>query len=290
MIKRFDALIILSMLMVVGCEGEKPGIIAPGAKVENPAGGFIFTEGPGADAKGNVYFTDIPNNRIHKWSTDGRLTVFRKNSQGANGLYFDKSGNLFICQGGGRKMVVINPAGELRVLADNYEGKGFNSPNDLWVDPKGGVYFTDPRYGDRGNMLMGEHVYYLHPGGDKAIRVIDDMTRPNGIIGTGDGKKLYVTDPGAGKTFSYKINPDGTLTDKKLFVAEGSDGMTIDNKGNIYLTTSVVAVFNPAGEEIGTIEVPERPSNVCFGDKDKKTLFITARTSLYSVRMNVKGL
>ena len=187
-------------------------------------------------------------------------------------------------------MVVIDTVGELKVLTDNYEGKAYNTPNDLWIDPKGGVYFTDPRYGDRSGMVMAEHVYYLADGSDKPIRVIDDMTRPNGLIGTADGSRLYVTDPGAGETFSYTINPNGTLSDKKLFVSEGSDGMTIDNKGNIYLTTSVVAIFNPAGEKIETIEVPERPSNVCFGGKGKKTLFITARSSLYSIDMNVKGL
>jgi hypothetical protein len=135
----------------------------------------------------------------------------------------------------------------------------------------------------------GEHVYYLSPDRKKIVRVIDDMVRPNGIIGTADGRKLYVTDHGGGKTFSYTINDDGTLSNKTLFAPEGSDGMTIDNEGNVYLTTRVVAVYNKEGEKIEEIEIPERPANVCFGGKDRKTLFVTARTSLYSIKMRVKS-
>jgi gluconolactonase len=166
-----------------------------------------------------------------------------------------------------------------------------NSPNDLWPDPKGGIYFTDPRYGDRTGMEQaGEHVYYLTPNRKKLIRVIDDLVQPNGIIGTADGKTLYVGDYGGKKTFMYSINEDGSLSDKKLFAPEGSDGMTIDNQGNIYLTNKAVMVYNKDGKKIETIEVPEEPSNVCFGGKDRQTLFITARASLYSVQMRVSGV
>jgi gluconolactonase len=260
-------------------------------KVTKLTGGFRFTEGPAADAEGNVYFTDIPNNLIHKWSVDGKLTTFRENSRGANGLFFDKAGNLLACEGGGRQLVSIDPNGQVTVLADKYQGKKFNSLNDLWIDPSGGVYFTDPRYGSKDGMEQdGEHVYYLSPDRKKVIRVIDDMIRPNGIIGTPDGKLIYVADHAGRKTFVYTINSDGTLSDKKLFAPEGSDGMTIDNQGNIYLTTRVVAVYNPKGEKIQEIELPERPANVTFGGKDKQTLFITAQTSLYSIKMQVKGV
>lgn len=281
------------LLVVTTCySAEGPSVVAPGAKVEKLAGGFTFTEGPAADAGGNIYFSDIPNNRIHKWSLDGKLSTFREDSGGANGLFFDKSGNLLACEGGGRRLVSISPQGAVTVLADRYQDKRFNSLNDLWIDPKGGVYFSDPSYGrSRDDMEQdGEHVYYLSPDRKKLIRVVDDMVRPNGIIGAPDGKKLYVTDHGGGKTFSYAINEDGTLSNKKLFAPEGSDGMTIDNEGNIYLTTSAVSVYNRQGKKIQTIEIPERPSNVAFGGKDAKTLFVTARESLYSVRMLVKGL
>jgi gluconolactonase len=270
---------------------EKISVVAAGAQVQKLAGGFRFTEGPAADAEGNIFFTDIPNNRIHKWSLDGKLSTFRENSGASNGLFFDRNGNLLVCEGGGRRLVSIDPQGNITLLADTYNGKQFNSLNDLWIDLKGGIYFTDPRYGNRSGMEQdGEHVYYLTPDRKDIIRVIDDMVRPNGIIGTPDGKLLYVTDHGGKKTFVYTINSDGTLSNKKLFAPEGSDGMTIDDEGNVYLTTNGVQVYNKRGEKIETIAVPEGPANVCFGGKDRQTLFITARTSLYSVRMRVKGI
>jgi len=281
----------VTAIAMTGCAADNASVVAPGAEVKKLCNGFRFTEGPAADAKGNVYFSDIPNNRIHKWSLDGELTTFRENSGGANGLFFDDRGNLLACEGGGRRLVSIDPQGNVTVLADSYRGKKFNSLNDLWIDPKGGVYFTDPRYGSRNNMEMdGEHVYYLSPDREEVIRVIDDMVRPNGLIGTPNGKKLYVTDHGGGMTFVYTIGKNGTLSNKKLFAPEGSDGMTIDNKGNVYLTTKAVTVYNKNGDKIETIEVPERPANVCFGGKDRRTLFITARTSLYSARMRVQGV
>ncbi|MBN1765510.1 MAG: SMP-30/gluconolactonase/LRE family protein [Sedimentisphaerales bacterium] len=269
---------------------EKTSVLAPGAKVEKLAGGFSFTEGPVADAKGDIYFSDIPNNRIHKWA-DGNITTFMEDTGGANGLFFDKKGNLLACAGGSRMLLSIDPQGKVTVLAETYNGKKFNSPNDLWIDPKGGIYFTDPRYGARDGMEQGgEHVYYLTPDRKKLIRVIDDVVRPNGVIGTPDGKRLYVGDHGGNKTWTFTINEDGTLTDKKQFAPEGSDGMTIDTEGNIYLTTNLVVVYNSKGEKIESIKIPEGPANVCFGGADKQTLYITARSSLYSVRMRTKGI
>jgi gluconolactonase len=303
--KWYVLMVFLVVAAVVGCKKEAASkelsIVAAGAEVKKLAGGFKFTEGPAADAEGNIFFTDIPNNRIHKWSLPapvvaqaqvaGKLSTFRENTGGANGLFFDKAGNLVVCEMGNGRLVSIDMEGKLTVLADKYDDKPFNSLNDLWIEPNGGIYFTDPRYGRRDNLPQdGEHVYYLSADRKKLIRVIDDMVRPNGLIGTADGKVLYVADPGANETYVYSIKADGTLSDKKLFAPEGSDGMTIDNEGNIYLTTSVVAVYNSRGKKVETIVVPERPSNVSFGGKDKQTLFITARTSLYSVRMRVKGL
>jgi len=284
------AILLIVCAAAGGGIAQDASVVAPGAKVKKLAGDFRFTEGPAADAKGNVYFTDIPNNRIHVWSLDGTLSTFRENSGGANGLYFDKDGNLLACEGGGQRLVSIAPDGKVTALVEKYADKPLNSLNDLWIDPKGGVYFTDPRYGNRDNLPQdGEHAYYLTPDHKKVMRVIDDMVRPNGVIGTPDGKKLYVTDNGGRKTFAYTMNADGMLSDKVLFCEEGSDGMTIDDQGNIYLTTSVVAVFSPEGKKIEEIEIPERPANVTFGGTDNKTLFITARTSLYSIAMNVAG-
>jgi gluconolactonase len=292
MSRKWIGLVVLVVILItISSSAEKVSVIAPGAKVEKLASDFKFTEGAASDAEGNVFFSDIPNNRIHKWSLNGKLSTFRENSGGSNGLYVDKKGNILACEGGGRRLVSIDPKGNVTVLADKYQDKRFNSINDLWLDPKGGVYFTDPRYGPRDDMEQdGEHVYYLSPDRKKLIRVINDMVRPNGIIGTADGKLLYVADHGGNKTFVYTINKDGTLSNKKLFAPEGSDGMTIDNEGNVYLTTKVVAVYNSKGQKIETIEVPEGPANICFGGKDKKTLFITARSSLYSLQMRAKGI
>ena len=283
-----SALSLVILMSITSCHAGS--LIAEGATVQKLAGGFAFTEGPAADKAGNILFTDIPNNRIHRWSLDGILSTFRENSGGANGLYFDKRGHVLVCEGGGRRLISIAPDGAVTVLADAYNHKPLNSLNDLWIAPDGRIYFTDPRYGNRDGMEQGgEHVYSLSPDRNTLTRVIDDMVRPNGLIGTPDGKTLYVTDNAGRKTFSYRIQKDGSLTNKKLFAPEGSDGMTIDELGNIYLTTRAVRIYNPKGTVIETIQVPEGPANVCFGGKDRKTLFITARTSLYSARMKVGG-
>jgi gluconolactonase len=294
MIKRFGhtfaPIIVLALASQLSAGAELSDLVMEGAKVERLAGGFEFTEGPACDAAGNIYFSDIPNSRIHKWSVNGNLTTFRENSGGANGLYFDTDGNLLACEGGNRRVTRISPDGEVTVLADRFGGKKLNSPNDLWIDPRGGVYFTDPRYGSQDGLEQdGFHVYYLAPDTGELVRAIDDLVKPNGIIGTSDGELLYVADSGANKTYVYKINPSGSLADRRLAAPEGSDGMTLDESGNLYLTRDGVVVYSPAGEKIGTIETPERPANVTFGDNDRKTLFITARTGLYCLRMNVRG-
>ena len=282
--------IIKSIFIVVAvgvgtvCAGIYPDVTS---EVKQVATGFKFTEGPAVAPNGDIYFTDIPNNKIHAWSAKGNLSTYRENSGGANGLLFDNKGNLLICEGGNRRLTLINPKGKVTILADNFKDKKLNSPNDLWIDPKGGVYFTDPRYGKRDNLEQnGEHVYYLPPEGGPLKRVIDDMVRPNGIVGTPDGTTIYVADHGGKKIWSYSIDNDGTLSNKKLFIKEGSDGMILDSKGNLYLTTDAVLVYNPEGKLLRRIEVPERPANVCFG-KDGETLFITARSSLYAIRPNI---
>jgi gluconolactonase len=267
--------------------GDETDLVAPGAKPRKLAGGFKFTEGPAADAKGDIYFTDIPNERIHKWSRDGKLTTFRENSGRANGLFFDTDGNLLACEGGSRRVTRTSMDGKVTVLADSYLGKKLNSPNDLWIDAKGGVYFTDPRYGTQDGLEQaGFHVYYIKSGGGDVVRVIDDLVKPNGVIGTKDGKQLYVADPGAGKTYVYEIQDDGSLASRKLAAPEGSDGMTLDERGNLYLTREGVEVYGPGGKKIASLAVPERPANVTFGGK---TLFITARTGLYALEMKVRG-
>ena len=275
----------------VAAAGEPTELIAPGAKVEKLADGFRFTEGPAVDRDGNVYFSDIPNSRIHKWSVEEKkLSTFRENSGRANGLYFDRQGNLVACEGGNRRITSISPEGKVTVLADSFKGKRLNSPNDLWIDPQGGVYFTDPRYGNQQGVEQdGFHVYYISPDRKSVTRVLDDLVKPNGIVGTADGKLLYVADPGANKTYVYRIADSGRLEKLPTVFPEGSDGMTLDEKGNLYLTRAGVRVYSPQGRLITTIEVPERPANVCFGGKDRKTLFITARSGFYALKMAVRG-
>ena len=272
-------------------------IIAKDAKIKKLSDGFRFTEGPAVDKEGNVYFTDQPNNRILKWSvTDEKLSVFHENSGRANGLYFDKDGNLLSCSDMDNEIWKIDMKGNHKILVSDFDGKKLNGPNDLWVHPNGGIYFTDPLYKrdywTRNPEMQqdGEHVYYISPDYTKVIRVDIDLEKPNGIIGSPDGKRLYVADIKAGKTYVYDIQPDATLTNKKLFTSMGSDGMTIDSQGNIYITGRGVTVFNPKGEQIAHIPVEAGwTANVCFGGKDMKTLFITASEYLYSIKMNVKG-
>ncbi|MCB2219081.1 MAG: SMP-30/gluconolactonase/LRE family protein [Bacteroidetes bacterium] len=262
--------------------------------IEKLAGGFQFTEGPAVDARGNVYFTDIPNNMILIWTIDNELDTFRTNSGRANGLYFDKDENLLACEGEKGQITSTSPGGEYLTIATEYNGKRFNQPNDIWPDGKGGVYFTDPKYSEDTLLPQdGMHVYYIHPDRTSVTRVCDDFEKPNGIIGTPDGKILYITDNQAGKTYQYDVQEDGSLSNKSLFVDLGCDGMTIDTEGNVYLTTNgknVVDIFSPSGDLLTSIEVPEKPSNVCFGGKNRNQLYITARTSIYRVELNARGV
>lgn len=277
-------------------EGNNHNLIAKGAVLTKLSDQYSFTEGPAADKKGNIYFTDQPNNRIMKWSVNGELSVFMENAGRANGLYFDHEGNLLACADEKNEIWKIDQNKNTTVLVNDFEGKKVNGPNDLWVDPKGGIYFTDPFYKrdywkHTSKEIEKECVYYLSPDKSKIINVDDELIKPNGIIGTSDGKTLYVADIAANKTYSYIINSDGSLGKKTLFTESGSDGMTRDESGNIYLTGKGVTVFNPKGEKIAHIDVQEPwTANVCFGGKKFKTLFITAGKSVYTLEMNVRGM
>jgi len=277
------------LLAIPGTKPAPQSIVAPGAKLVEVRKGFKFTEGPVADAAGEVYFSDVHANRTYKWSPEGDVKLFRENTGSANGLAIDLAGNLIVCESGNGRITSTNAKGEVTVVADKYDGKRFNQPNDLWIDPNGGVYFSDPIYGRVENAQHGEYVYYISPDRKKVTRVIDDMVRPNGLVGTPDGRMLYVADHGAGKTYRYTVNADGTLRDKTLFASNGSDGMTLDAAGNVYLTTDAVLVYDPSGRQIARIEVPQQPTNLCFAGRDGKTLFITARTGIYSIQMKVSG-
>ena len=284
-------LLLTTALVAWPSAGRAADLVAPGAKPAKLAGGFKFTEGPAVAANGDVYFTDIPNNRIHKWSVaDKKLSTFAEETNGANGLYFADDGSLYACQGNAKRVVAYTPDGsDTSSLAKRYDGKKFNKPNDLWIDAKGGIYFSDPNYGNKELSQDGMHVYYIQPGGEEVVRVADGFKTPNGLIGTPDGSTLYIADIGGGKIYRYVIQEDGSLKDKKSFCESGSDGMTLDQHGNVYLTSGTVKVFNPKGEQIADLKFPESPANVVFGGKELKTLFVTARTGFYSLDMEVTG-
>ena len=187
-------------------------------------------------------------------------------------------------------IVSIDTLAQSTILASEYSGLPFNEPNDLWIAPDGGIYFSDPVYFKTSLQQDGEHVYYLPPDSETVTRVIDDMIRPNGIIGTADGNTLYATDHGAGETYQYTINSDGTLSGKQIFTYIGADGMTIDSEGNVYLCENGVLVFDAQGNQVETISLPDQVTNACFGGSENSTLFITTRTGLYSIAMNVSGV
>jgi gluconolactonase len=274
------------------------GIIAPGAELVEVSAEFRFTEGPAADAAGNVYFTDQPNDQIMIYTTDGRLETFMKPSGRSNGLFFDTDGSLIACADEKNELWRINvQTKEHIVMAQRYEGKLLNAPNDVWVHPKKGwIYFSDPFYKrtwwDRGPTEQPcEGVYRINADGTGLVRVIDDLVKPNGLIGTLDGKTLYVADIQDRKTWAYTIASDGALTNKRLFCTPGSDGMTLDACGNVYLTGDGVLVFDSAGRQIEHIKVPQRwTANVTFGGQDRQTLFITAGPAVYTLKMNVCGI
>ena len=286
---------LLAALPCPSTRADATNIIADGATPRKLADGFTFTEGPACDSRGNVFFTDQPSDRILEWTTDGRLLTFLQPCGRANGLCFDRKGNLWACADEQNELWRISPKGRKTVVLKDYEGKLFNGPNDVWITRRGDLFFTDPYYKrpwwKRGEKEIPECVYHLSADGKSLTRVIDDLQQPNGIIGTPDGKTLYVADIGAGKTYRYHIGKDGSLQDKTLFCKMGSDGMTIDDRGNIYLTGKGVFVFDPSGNKIETIEIPEPwCGNVCFGGKSKNLLFITASKGIYGLTMNVHGV
>jgi gluconolactonase len=297
--KSVNTLFLLLFLLSFNAYSQDDGlntIIKPGSEPEKLSGEFSFTEGPAADSKGNVFFTDQPNDRIMVWKTNGELSVFMQPSGRSNGLFFDRNGNLWACADEKNELWKISADKNVEVILDGFNGKFFNGPNDLWIAPDGSIFLTDPFYRRSwwNHVAMPQDkqcVYYLSPDHKTLKKVAEDLVQPNGIIGTPDGKILYVADIGDKKTWSYSINADGTLGNKSLFCEMGSDGMTIDRKGNIYLTGKGVTVFDKTGKRLGNIAVPENwTANVCFGGKDRKSLFITASKGLYKIRTIVKGV
>ena len=288
------AVALLSALSAFSLLADSP-VRATGSTPQLLSKDFKFTEGPIADQQGNVYFTDQPNDRIMVWTVEGKLETFLQPSGRANGLYFDLRGNLLACADEKNQLWEIAPDKTVTVLVENFEGKLLNGPNDLWVDPNGGIFFTDPFYkrdywGRSEKQIEKENVYYMPPNRSGFRIAAAEFVRPNGIVGTPDGKALYVADLSGRKTYVFNIGSNGKLSNRRLFASMGSDGMTIDREGNLYLSGRGVTVFNRDGEKIDEISIDEGwTANVCFGGRDRTTLFVTAMDSLYSIKMKVKG-
>jgi gluconolactonase len=274
--------------------------VGPAGEVVKVADGFTFTEGPAWDGKEHLYFTDVGQAKIHTIGPDGTAKLFAENTGPCNGLMFSADGELVACDMGGGRLVAWNVASkELRVLADKYGDKRFNAPNDLVIDAAGGVYFTDPQFRAPQPLPQGgQGVYYRAPDG-AVTRVIENLPAPNGILLSIDEKTLYVLPSMTAEMKAYTIEAPGKVGPERAFCTVknvdggeggGCDGATIDERGNLYLTTALgVQVFDAKGASLGTIEFPEQPSNCTFGGADGKTLYVTARTSVYSAPMLVKG-
>jgi gluconolactonase len=289
-------LIPVALLLSMNAAAQSGSLVAQDAVVQKAGSGFLFTEGPAVATNGQVYFTDQPNDKIYRWDEKRGISLYLEDTRRANGLYFNHKKQLVACADLYNQLVIWDKNKKMHVVFDGlYEGKHINAPNDLWIAPNGGIYFSDPYY-HRSWWPEGHEeiqdvrgVYYLSPEGE-IKRVIDDFKQPNGLIGTPDGKTLYAADINDRKIWKYDIQPDGSLTHKTLFASKGSDGMTMDQAGNVYLTSGKVWIYSPSGERIHEIEVPEAPSNLCFGGKKRNILFITARTSVYTLSMKTRGV
>lgn len=301
---RLPALLVAGLsLLFLSCAAVPAAELSElvGGNAVKVVGDCKFTEGPAWHPDGYLLFTDIPNNRIVRVNTDGSSSDWLTDSGGANGLMCTQSGDVYAAQGGEGRVAKFRTGtdgkGELvKVLAADYDGKPFNRPNDLAVDPVGGLYFTDPNYSQDPATQPVEGVYYISAQG-KVTRVVDDLPRPNGVLVTQDGKSLLVANINLRQIVKYDIEAPGKLSKGTvIFTGEeetdggGPDGMTFDSQGNIYATYKSVVILTPEGGLTGRIEIPEKPANCAFGGDDNRTLYVTARTSLYSVPMKVAGV
>jgi gluconolactonase len=292
-------LIVCTLLYLsAAAHAQIPGI-GPIGDIKKLHTDFEFTEGPAADVKGNVYFTDIPKERIHKIDKDGKLSVFTDKSGHANGLMFNAKGELVACEMDGALVAWDVAKNTRRVIADKYMGKRFNAPNDLVVDREGGIYFTDPIFRAPKPLPQDKlAVYYISSKGE-VTRLVDNLPNPNGVILSPDEKTLYVIPSGQADMMAYPVEGPGKIGKGKVFCTlkqpegkkgTGGDGLTVDTKGNLYITSGLgLQVFDPSGKALGIIAFPEVPANVTFGGPDLKTLYVTARKSVYTAPMEAQG-
>jgi gluconolactonase len=262
-------------------------------QVQRFATGFRFTEGPAWSREGFLLFSDVPNDRIMKYVPGEKPVVFRENSHGASGNAFDAQGRLYSCESRTRRVVRMNKKGDIQVLADKWEGKRLNAPNDIVVRRDGHAYFTDPAFGNQADTreLDFYGVYHVTPKGELRL-VAKPAGRPNGIAFSPNGRMLYVADSDNHDVRAYDVDRNGEVSNERVVISEVDgvpDGIRVDEKGDIYVAANGVAIYNAQGKLIETLLTAETPANCAFGDADLQTLYITARTSLYGVRRDVKG-
>lgn len=275
-----------------------PGL-GPVGEIKKLHGDLKFTEGPAADGQGNLYFSDIPADRIYKVDAPGQLSVFLEPSRHTNGLMINAQGNIVACEMDGRIVEIDVATKKVTSLADAYEGRRFNAPNDLVLDQAGGIYFTDPRFRAPMPLPQGKEAFYYRAADGKVTRLGDHLAAPNGVILSPDEKTLYVIPSMQKQMYAYPVQAPGKIGDGRVFCeldqrepqgTGGGDGLTIDVQGNLYITSALgLQVFRPDGKKLGTIAFPEQPANATFGGPDYKTLYVTARTGLYAVPMEVAG-
>ncbi len=263
-------------------------LVKEGAEFVKLADGFKFTEGPALGSNGKIYFNDIPNETTHVYDpASGETSVARKETGRANGIFFEPTGTAMVCEGGSRAVTRWSVGGEAKTVVSEFEGKKLNSPNDIAPDGAGGYFFTDPRYGNRDDMELNfEGLYYLPRKGKLAL-LDKELSRPNGVILSPDEKTLYVADTELAQVFAYDVD-GGKVSNKRVFAEEGSDGMSVDTNGNIYLTwKGEILAFSPEGKELLRIAPPEKPANCLLVGS---TLYVTARTGFYSLELNTQGI
>lgn len=280
-------------------KNNSQAIFKNNAQLEKVASGFQFTEGPLWHPDGFLLFSDIPANTIYQWKPQEKPGVFRRPSGNANGNTLDQTGRLVTAEHGNRRVSRTETDGTVVTLVSQYQGKQLNSPNDLVVKSDGSVYFTDPPYGIKSEQeeLGFYGVYRLAPDGTLAL-LIKDFVRPNGIAFSPDEKKLYINDSEKGHIRVFDVKSDGTLANGQVFaqLKDSSksgvpDGMKVDQEGNIYSTgPGGVWIFSPSGKLLGKIEVPEVTTNLAWGNRDYKMLYITAGNSLYRIPLNIPGV
>jgi gluconolactonase len=292
----------LLLLIETATRAQSPsgiaGVVAPGTEPELVAEGYTFTEGPLGTPEGGLYFSDIRANRIHYLDPGGKISVVREQTNGANGLALTKEGELLAAEGDGKRISKRSRDGAISTVTEGIEGRPLLAPNDLIIDAKGGIYFTDP--GPR-PVVPGRtsYVYFLAAGAKQPVVIDDQIARPNGLTLTRDGKTLIVDDTLGPVVYSYQVQPDGGARDKRPFAQlrdipegkeSGADGLALDREGRLYITTLTgVQVFDAGGQYLGTIKVPRQPANAAFAGADKRTLYITAREGLYRVKMLAQG-